>query len=103
MLRTRALSALVLVPVLLIALVLGVWAITLVLALVAALAGIEVFRLLRGAGYPSLALLGTAIAVALVLQAGFLPDGQKGLVLVAVGRGRSRASAACSGPTRATG
>jgi phosphatidate cytidylyltransferase len=84
-LRTRALSALVLVPVLLIALVLGVWAITLVLALVAALAGVEVFRLLRGAGYPSLALLGTAIAVALVLQAGFLPDGQKGLVLVAVG------------------
>jgi phosphatidate cytidylyltransferase len=84
-LRTRALSALVLVPVLLIALVLGVWAITLVLALVAGLAGIEVFRLLRGAGYPSLALLGTAIAVALVLQAGFLPDGQKGLVLVAVG------------------
>ena len=85
MLRTRALSALVLVPVLLIALVLGVWAITLVLALVAGLAGIEVFRLLRGAGYPSLALLGTAIAVALVLQAGFLPDGQKGLVLVGVG------------------
>ena len=73
MLRTRALSALVLVPVLLIALVLGVWAITLVLALVAGLAGIEVFRLLRGAGYPSLALLGTAIAVALVLQAGFPP------------------------------
>ena len=85
MLRTRALSALVLVPVLLIALVLGMWAITLVVALVAALAGIEVFRLLRGAGYPSLALFGTAIAVALVLQAGFLPDGQKGLVLLAVG------------------
>ncbi|HEY4190923.1 MAG TPA: phosphatidate cytidylyltransferase [Candidatus Limnocylindrales bacterium] len=85
MLRTRALSALVLVPVLLVALLLGMWAITLVVALVAALAGIEVFRLLRGAGYPSLALFGTAIAVALVLQAGFLPDGQKGLVLVAVG------------------
>jgi phosphatidate cytidylyltransferase len=84
-LRTRALSALVLVPVLLVALLLGMWAITLVVALVAALAGIEVFRLLRGAGYPSLALFGTAIAVALVLQAGFLPDGQKGLVLVAVG------------------
>ena len=85
MLRTRALSALVLVPILFVALFLGVWAITLVLALVAALAGVEVFRLLRGAGYQSLALFGTAIAVALVLQAGFLPDGQKGLVLVAVG------------------
>ena len=85
MLRTRALSALVLVPILFLALFLGIWAITLVLALVAALAGVEVFRLLRGAGYQSLALFGTAIAVALVLQAGFLPDGQKGLVLVAVG------------------
>ena len=85
MLRTRALSALVLVPILFVALFLGIWAITLVLALVAALAGVEVFRLLRGAGYQSLALFGTAIAVALVLQAGFLPDGQKGLVLVAVG------------------
>ena len=85
MLRTRALSALVLVPVLLIALVLGVQAVALVLALVAGLAGMEVFRLLRGAGYPSLALLGTAIAIALVLQAGFVPDAEKGLVLVAIG------------------
>ncbi len=85
MLRTRALSALVLVPVLLVALYLGVQAVALVLALVAGLAGMEVFRLLRAAGYPSLALFGTAIAVALVLQAGFVPDAEKGLVLVAIG------------------
>ncbi len=85
MLRTRALSALVLVPVLLVALYLGVQAVALVLALVAGLAGIEVFRLLRAAGYPSLALLGTAVAIALVLQAGFMPDAEKGMILVAIG------------------
>jgi phosphatidate cytidylyltransferase len=84
-LRTRALSALVLVPVLLIALYLGLQAVALVLALVAGLAGLEVFRLLRAAGYPSLALFGTAIAIALVLQAGFLPDAEKGMVLIAIG------------------
>ena len=85
MLRTRALSALVLVPVLLVALFVGVQAVALVLALVAGLAGMELFRLLRAAGYPSLALLGTAIAIALVLQAGFVPDAEKGMVLVAIG------------------
>ena len=94
MLRTRALSALVLVPILLVALFLGVQAVALVLALVAGLAGMETFRLLRAAGYPSLALFGTAIAIALVLQAGFVPDAEKGLVLVAIGRGPRRASGA---------
>lgn len=85
MLRTRALSAVVLVPVLLIALYVGLEAVALVLALVAGLAGIEVFRLLRAAGYPSLALFGTAIAIALVLQAGFVPEAEKGMILVAIG------------------
>jgi CDP-diglyceride synthetase len=66
-LRTRALSAIVLVPVLLVALWLGLWAIAAILVLVAILGGIEVFRLLRGAGYPSLPLFGTALAVAFVL------------------------------------
>ncbi len=68
MLRTRALSALIFVPVLVIAIVLGLWAIALVLALVALLAAPEVFRLLKSAGYPSLALFGTALAVAFVLR-----------------------------------
>jgi phosphatidate cytidylyltransferase len=84
-LRTRALSAIVLVPVLLVALYLGIQAVALVLALVAGLAGMEVFRLLRSAGFPSLALFASAIAIALVLQAGFVPDAQKGLILVAIG------------------
>ena len=84
MLRTRALSALVLVPPLIVALIIGIPALAAVLALVAALAGVEVFRLLRAAGYPSLALFGTAVAIALVLEAGFRPGGDKGLLLVAV-------------------
>lgn len=85
MLKTRALSALVLVPVLLIALVIGMPAITVVLAVVAALGGWEAFRLLKGAGYQSLALFGTALAVAFVLEAAIQPVGDKGILLVAVG------------------
>ncbi len=85
MLRTRALSALVLVPPLLLALAIGVPALAVVLAIVAALGGWEVFRLLKGAGYPSLPLFGSALAVALVLEAAWRPAGDKGILLVAVG------------------
>jgi phosphatidate cytidylyltransferase len=53
--------------------------------IVAILGAVEVFRLLRGAGYPSLALFGTALAVALVLEAFVRPEGDKGILLVAVG------------------
>jgi phosphatidate cytidylyltransferase len=84
-LRTRALSALVIVPVLLVALYLGLVAIAAVLVIVAVLAAMEVFRLLRAAGYPSLALFGTALAVAFVLEAAVRPAGDKGMLLVAVG------------------
>jgi phosphatidate cytidylyltransferase len=83
--RTRALSALVLVPVLLVALVIGLPAITVLLVLVAALAGLEVFRLLKAAGYPSLSLFGTALAIAFVLEAAVHPVGDKGILLVATG------------------
>jgi phosphatidate cytidylyltransferase len=85
MLKTRALSALLLIPPLVIALVIGVPAIAAVLALVALLAGLEVFRLLKAAGYPSLSLFGTALAVTIVLEAAFRPTGDKGILLVAVG------------------
>jgi phosphatidate cytidylyltransferase len=85
MLRTRALSALVLVPPLLLALAIGVPALAVLLAVVAALGGWEVFRLLKGAGYPSLSLFGTALAVAIVLEAAWRPAGDKGLLLVGVG------------------
>jgi|tagenome__1003787_1003787.scaffolds.fasta_scaffold20938294_2 phosphatidate cytidylyltransferase len=85
MLRTRALSAIVLVAVLGVALWLGLAAIAVVLVVVAVFAAIEVFRLLRGAGYPSLPLFGTALAVAFVLEAFVRPEGDKGILLVGVG------------------
>src|SRR5690349_6012640 len=85
MLKTRALSALVLVPILLVALWIGTAAIALVLVVVAAFAGFEVFRLLRGAGYASLPLFGTALAVTFVLEAAIQTMGDKGLLLVALG------------------
>ena len=85
MLQTRALSALALVPPLVIALWIGVPAVAAVLILVAALGGLEVFRLLKQAGYPSLSLFGTALAVAFVLEAALAPGGEKGLLLAAVG------------------
>jgi phosphatidate cytidylyltransferase len=85
MLRTRVLSSLVLVPVLAVALLIGLPAITFVLAVAAFLGGIEVFRLLKGAGYPSLALFGSVLAVAMVLEAAYAPGGDKGVLLVAVG------------------
>lgn len=85
MLKTRALSALLLVPILGVALVIGLPAIALVLVLVAAIGGTEVFRLLKGAGYPSLSLFGAALAVAFVLEAAVKPVGDKGSLLIAVG------------------
>ena len=85
MLRTRALSALVLVPPLLIALAIGLPALAVLLAIVAAVGGWELFRLLKMAGYPSLHVFGTVLAVALVLEAAWRPGGDKGLLLLAVG------------------
>jgi len=84
-LRTRALSALVLVPPLLVALLLGIPALAAVLAVVAWLGGVEVFRLLRAAGYPSMPLFGTVLAVALVLEAAVHPAGDKAFALLGVG------------------
>jgi phosphatidate cytidylyltransferase len=83
--RTRVLSSLVLVPVLVGALIIGMPAITLVLAVAALLGGFEVFRLLKAAGYPSLAMFGSVLAVALVLEAAVDLEGDKGVLLVAVG------------------
>ncbi len=85
MLKTRALSALLLVPILGFALWIGLPAIVVVLVLVAAIGGTEVFRLLKGAGYPSLSLFGTALAVAFVLEAAIKPVGDKGVLLIAIG------------------
>jgi phosphatidate cytidylyltransferase len=85
-LRQRAISAAVLVPVLLVALIVGGPLIPLVVAAATGVAAWETFRLLRGAGYPSFWAMGVVLAVALVVDAALpelVEDG--GLLLVAVG------------------
>lgn len=84
--RLRAISAAVLIPVLLLVLGLGGPVLAVAVVVVTALAALEVFRLLQAAGYRPLATLGTALAVAVVLDAAF-PDVLEGsgLLLGAVG------------------
>jgi phosphatidate cytidylyltransferase len=90
--RERAISAAVLVPVLLIVIAIGGPVLALAVTLVTAIAAIEVFRLLHGGGYAPFVALGTAFAVTIVLDAAFpevlegsgLLLGGIGIVLVAV-------------------
>lgn len=84
--RERAISAAILVPVLLAVLAAGGVLIALVIAIVVSIAAIEVFRLLRGAGHGSFAALGIVLALVVVLDAAFpqVLDGS-GLLLAAVG------------------
>jgi phosphatidate cytidylyltransferase len=84
-LRTRTLTALVLVPPLLVALFIGVPAVAAVLGIAAFLGSIEVYRLLRSAGYPSQSWFGAVLAVAIVLEAALRPGGDKGVLLIGVG------------------
>ena len=82
----RAISAAVLVPVLLVVLAIGGWVLAAAIALVTVLAAEEVFRLLKRAGYATFAALGTALALVVVLDSAFpqVLEGS-GLLLVAVG------------------
>jgi len=90
--RERAISAAVLVPVLLIVIGIGGPVLALAVTLVTAIAAVEVFRLLHGGGYAPFLALGTALAVTIVLDAAFpevlegsgLLLGAIGIVLVAV-------------------
>jgi len=90
--RERAISAAVLVPVLLIVIAIGGPVLALAATLVTAIAAVEVFRLLHGGGYAPFLALGTAFAVTIVLDAAFpevlegsgLLLGAIGIVLVAV-------------------
>jgi phosphatidate cytidylyltransferase len=90
--RDRAISAAVLVPVLLLVLAIGGPVLDAAIALATALAALEVFRLLRSGGYPTFSALGTALALVVVLDAAFpevlegsgLLLGGVGIVLVAV-------------------
>ena len=90
--RERAISAAVLVPVLLIVIGIGGPVLALAVTLITAIAAVEVFRLLDGGGYAPFLALGTAFAVTIVLDAAFpevlegsgLLLGAIGIVLVAV-------------------
>jgi phosphatidate cytidylyltransferase len=85
-LRQRAVSAAVLIPPLAVVLALGGLWIAALVAIVAAIAAAETFRLLRSAGYPSIPVLGILLTVAVVAEAAFpgLAEGS-GLVLAAIG------------------
>ncbi|HYM83829.1 MAG TPA: hypothetical protein VEY67_06735, partial [Candidatus Dormibacteraeota bacterium] len=67
MLRERAISAAVLIPPLLLVLAIGGIAVTILVVVLVALAALEVYRLLRAAGYPTQSWLGLAYAVAVAL------------------------------------
>lgn len=84
--RPRALSAIALVPVLLIVLALGGAFLAAAIALVTVLAARETFALLSSAGHPTLPVLGTVLALTVILDAAFpgVLEGS-GLLLVAIG------------------
>jgi phosphatidate cytidylyltransferase len=86
MLRQRAISAAVLVPPLIAILLLGGPWIVVAVVIATGLAAIEVFALLRGAGYPSIPALGLVLAVGLVLD-GATPSVLEGsgVMLIAIG------------------
>src|SRR5436190_3793463 len=90
--RQRAISGIVLVPLLLIVIVIGGPVLAAGVALITVLAATEVFRLFKSAGYAPFAALGSALALAVVLDAAF-PEalegsgmllGAIGIVLIAV-------------------
>ena len=86
MLRQRTVSAVLLIPPLAIALLLGGPWIVAVVAIATALAAWEVFQLLGAAGYPSLAWLGIAFAVAIVLDPAIGGEiDPSGMLLLAIG------------------
>lgn len=84
--RDRATSAAILVPALLIVLAVGGVVLAAAVAVVTVLAAREGFKLLSDAGFPTLPLLGTALALSVVVDATFpgVLEGS-GLLLMAVG------------------
>jgi phosphatidate cytidylyltransferase len=85
-LRDRLISAAILIPPLLAVVILGQPFLSILVIAVAILAGREVFTLLRQSGYSNQALLGTAIAVSLVVEGWLLQDkAAESAVLLATG------------------
>ena len=83
--RQRAITAVVLVPVLLVVLLVGGPLLVAGILAITAFAAVEVFRLLRSAGYPTFAMLGTALAIVVVLDAAIPTVSGSGPLLIAVG------------------
>ncbi len=84
--QQRATSALIFVPPLIVILVLGMPWIAIGLGVLAAFAAREVFRILGGAGLPSMPLLGIAFATTFALEAGAPAElADKAALLLAVG------------------
>ena len=84
--RQRAITAAILVPVLLIVLAVGGVMLAVAVAVITVLAAREAFALLGGAGYHTFAWLGAALALSVILDAAFpgVLEGS-GLLLMAVG------------------
>jgi len=84
--RDRATSAAILVPALLVVLAVGGFVLAAAVAVVTVFAAREAFKLLSDAGFPTLPLLGTALALTVVVDATFpgVLEGS-GLLLMAVG------------------
>ena len=84
--RQRATTAAILVPVLLAVLALGGPVLAIAIAVITVIAAREAFRLVESAGHPTFALLGSALALTVVLDAAFpeVLEGS-GLLLVAIG------------------
>jgi phosphatidate cytidylyltransferase len=84
--RQRATSAAILVPLLLIVVALGGVALSAAIAVLTVLAAREVFTLLRAAGHPALAGLGSVLALTVILDAA-VPNVLEGsgLLLIAIG------------------
>ena len=83
--RQRAITAVILVPVLLIVLLVGGPLLVAGILAITAFAAVEVFRLLRSAGYPTFAMLGTALALVVVLDAAIPTVSGSGPLLIGVG------------------
>lgn len=84
--RQRATTAVVLVPLLLIVIAIGGFAISIAIALITIFAAREVFTLLRSAGHPALQALGAVLALTVILDATF-PDVLEGSGLLLIGIG----------------
>lgn len=84
--RQRAISAAILVPVLLAVLAVGGIALAVAVAAITVLAARETFGLLRAAGWPTLPLLGSALSLTIIADAAFpeVLEGS-GLLLAAIG------------------